>query len=315
MTALLALVILEMFWRYNGHTPTIVDSPSLWSTERAKIGKGTKEIAFIGGSRLQADVNVETLGSLLPEYSISFLPINGTCPNEVLFDLSRDSKFTGTVVCDITEDCILRGEEELSQLSYVKYYNDVYNFNSFLNRAIENFFQERTVLLDPHVSIAKVLGELRLKKRIRQPRYWTILKNRNLLYDFTKINIMDYRQHKLQKSDSLYRSIAHRLSPETFSKSVYKLSRATSLIEKRGGKVIFVRLPVSEEHWELDEAMFPPTVYWEFFVKTVNAPIIHYRNTKNLKQFKCPDSSHLDKRSTIVFTQVFIQLLRDRHIL
>jgi hypothetical protein len=61
------LLSLEIFWRSNGHSPTIVDDQRLWAMERSKIGKSQKEIALLGSSRMQTDISTSTFRRLVPD--------------------------------------------------------------------------------------------------------------------------------------------------------------------------------------------------------------------------------------------------------
>ena len=85
-------------------------------------------------------------------------------------------------------------------------------------------------------------------------------------------------------------------------------------IKQRGGKVVFIRFPATDEHWELDEKYFPRDKYWDTYAISSEANLIHFRDIKEMNNIKCPDYSHLDYRDTRYFTQLLVSELLKRKI-
>jgi hypothetical protein len=71
------------------------------------------------------------------------------------------------------------------------------------------------------------------------------------------------------------------------------------IIQRRGGQVIFVRMPVSQERWSL-------------FVERLNVDSIHFANYKDLSDFQLPDTSHLDMKDKSLFTSSLLNHLQDK---
>ena len=88
-----------------------------------------------------------------------------------------------------------------------------------------------------------------------------------------------------------------------------------SAIERRGGKVVFVRMPTSDEHWALDESKYPKALYWDRFAAVAEATAIHFLDVPGLAGFECPDTSHLDTRDSVAFTGRLVHELLDRGVI
>lgn len=54
---IIAIVVCEAYWRSQGYYPTLSDEKSLWTKERAKVEKATKnDVILIGFSRTYFDI-------------------------------------------------------------------------------------------------------------------------------------------------------------------------------------------------------------------------------------------------------------------
>jgi hypothetical protein len=307
---------LEYVWRINGHQPAIVDDQRLWAMERSKVGKSPKEIVLLGSSRIQTDISMATLRRVIPDYSIINLPIDGTCANAALHDLAADDKFSGTVIMETTSECLMFGyDRKLSQQSYVDYYHRVYNLNVKANRLIATFLQKKLTIIDPYLNLIKVAGDIIRKKKWREPNYLTTYEDRTRAADYTKLDIGSHKIERLQHQDTHYRQLAPRISTQYLTQQVKYIDSAVRKINNRGGKVVFVRFPVSDEHWDIDEQYFPRTTYWDTIIPLTRAEVIHFKDIDTINKLQCPDTSHLDVRDTAVFTtQLFNKLLRKKII-
>lgn len=316
---LLALIIaavllsaLEIFWRVNAHQPTIVNDQRLWAMERHKIGKSQKEIVLLGSSRMETDISINTLRQLAPGYNIINLSADGSCANAVLRDLAIDLNFNGTVIVETTSECLMFGDmTPLSQQFYVDYYHKSYNLNIALNRHIATFIQKRVIVIDPYLNLTKVAGDLIIKRKLRTPNYLSTYEDRSCSANYTKLDIEHHKDMRLKKVDTHYRQLAPGISLGTLMEQLPSLDKAVKAIEMRGGHVVFVRFPVSGEHWIMDEKYFPRALYWDPIIPKISARVIHFKDIDEMNTLKCPDTSHLDVRDTEKFTtQLFNELVK-----
>lgn len=311
---LLALGSLELFWRSREHKPAIVDDQRLWSLQRSKIGKTAKEIALLGSSRMQLDISLITLHELAPEHNIINLSIDNSCANAVLKDLADDTNFKGKVLCDITEECLLFGDYENGQKAFIAYYKNVFNINAKLNRIISNCLQENIVLIDPYLNLSKIIINIVLKGELRPPNYLITHEDRTRSADYSKIDIVKHRAKRIDIIKNNYQSFLPKISKEAFIQKAFELENAVEKIQNRGGRVVFIRFPVSNEHWDIDKEYFPREKYWDLFASITKAEVVHFKDVEGFARLQCPDTSHLDFRDTPEFTTLLFSELVKRNV-
>lgn len=316
LLALIVLLALEVFWRINGHIPSIVDDQQLWAVERSKVGQSQQEMILLGSSRMQTDISIPTLQKQLPHYNIINLSADSTCPNATLLDLATDRHFTGLVVMETGPECIMFGDApEVSQQGYVDFFHKTYNFNIKLNRNIATFIQQHIIIVDPYLNLTKVAMEIILKKKWRSPYYLTTHEDRSRAADYRKLDIIHHKLMRLQKVDVRYQQLKPNISFENLTKGLATQDAAVKKIKRRGGNVVFVRFPVSDEHWNKDELFFPRALYWDPIVSRTDAATIHFKDIEGMRSLQCPDTSHLDVRDTETFTKaLFEELIKDKII-
>lgn len=301
---LLVLGSLEIFWRVNGHQPAIIDDQRLWAMERSRIGNSQKEIALLGSSRMQTDISTAAFRRLVPDYSIINLSADSTCANATLRDLAGDATFKGTIILETTSECLMFGDDPgLSQQFYVDYFHKTYNLNIKLNRQIATFVQKHLTVIDPYLNLIKVGGDLVIKKKWRSPNALTTYEDRSRAVDYNKLNIMVHKAMRLHKVNAHYQKLVPSISPQNLINHVSDLEINVKAIQNRGGRVVFARFPVSNEHWDIDEQYFPRAVYWDTIIPQTTASVIHFKDIDGMNTMQCPDTSHIDARDTVIFTE------------
>ncbi len=317
LIALIVLAAMELFWRSHGHIPSVVDDERLWSVERNKVGTSPKEIVLLGSSRMQTDISIETLQRMLPDYSIINLSLDGTCANAVLHDLAADIGFKGIILTETTSECIMFGDNKnmgLSQQFYIDFYHNTYNLNVAVNRHIATYLQQNLVVINPYLNLIKVVADFFSKKQLRQPNYVESFENRSRAADYTKLDISRHKAIRLQKNEEHYISLKPDINFDFFTKQMSVMNTSVKTIQSRGGNVIFIRFPVTGEQWIRDEAFFPRETFWDPMVNITEAVTIHFRDIDSMLTLECPDTSHLDKRDTKVFTESLILELMKRRV-
>jgi hypothetical protein len=253
------------------------------------------------------------LKQFAPDHSIINLSADGTCANAVLRDLAGEDSFKGTVVVETTSECIMFGDDPgLSQQFYVDYFHRAYNLNIAVNRRIATFIQRHLTVVDPYLNLIKVAGDAVIKGKWRAPNYLSTYQDRSRSADYSKLDIERHKAMRLNKIDVHYRTLSARISTDLLKSQIDVLNQAVKAIEKRGGSVAFVRFPVSDEHWDVDEQYFPRGKYWDPIISETSAEVLHFRDIAGMKDLQCPDTSHLDMRDTEPFTKSLVNELLDK---
>lgn len=82
-------------------------------------------------------------------------------------------------------------------------------------------------------------------------------------------------------------------------------------VRARGGKVVFVRFPVSGPLKELEDKNTPRAQTWEPLLKQTGAPGIYFEDFPELASFACPEWSHLSAGDSVEFTKRLVPHLRE----
>jgi hypothetical protein len=85
---------------------------------------------------------------------------------------------------------------------------------------------------------------------------------------------------------------------------------AVNKIRARGGKVVFVRLPVSGELKSLEDRISPRSQFWEPLVKRTAVTGIYFEDYPELASFTCPEWSHLSAGDSVEFSKRLVPHLR-----
>ena len=93
-----------------------------------------------------------------------------------------------------------------------------------------------------------------------------------------------------------------------------RLTKAVEAIRRRGGETVFLRMPTTDEHWDIDEARYPRAEFWdELAVQGLNT--IHFRDYPELRKYDCPDTSHLNYDNAASFSRSLAQILMRKGLL
>lgn len=133
--------------------------------------------------------------------------------------------------------------------------------------------------------------------------------------------IADYGKSDLEKLRAAMKKSAMEVlerkppDPETWLKEAMAFDALARKIQARGGRVVFLRLPTRDELWQSQETRNPKRLYWDRLAEKASATMIHFRDVDSLKDFPCPDMSHLDYQDACRFTKALVQELRKRGVI
>ena len=85
---------------------------------------------------------------------------------------------------------------------------------------------------------------------------------------------------------------------------------AIEKLRRRGGKIVFVRFPVSGELKAFEDKATPRTGIWDRLLARSAAPGIYFEDFPELAGFDCPEWSHLSASDSVEFTKRLVPHLR-----
>lgn len=312
---LIAVVGSEFFWRRRNFLPTVVDTKMFWGIKREQVyndKNGKKKIVILGASRAQVGLVPEIFEEEFPSYDVVHLALEGTTPFWILKDLAEDPQFNGIIICGMTVNWLLPTDHEESK-PWVDYYHANFgklsNLDKKLNASFQAWLQSKLVIFSPRLTLQSLL-KTRFSPR---PLYGYMRLDRYRLVNYSRMNLEELREHKewrINNAAKAFKNVPNN-AILLFEKVVKKdLAKFHALMRDKGGKIILVRMPTSDEHWEYSQEAFPKETFWDRITKWSEMSTIHFYDFEGLSGFECPDASHLDATDAPEFTRNMIAVMK-----
>lgn len=322
--ALVAIAAWEMYVRSSGVAPSYNDDAPLWAFKRSQIYDAPeKSTYFIGASRIKFDLDISTWERLTGEKAVQ-LSLVGTSPQLVLKDLADDKNFTGKLIIDATEMIIFTKDpgDHFSAQKSIEYYNEL----SPSKRAsfhINHLLESQFAFLETKVFSLNALLSRRLHLKSRNGMGGDV--NFPVGFEpttFQRQNFMsasfleDTARHEVMKNYwkrfGLLKTTSD-ISQDTMQIILKDIRVNIDIIKARGGQVILVRPPSSGEMWEAENTAYPRKLYWDKILEYTNTEGIHFEDYPEMRNFICPEWSHLSQQDAVVFTKHLIKILQEKY--
>jgi hypothetical protein len=325
--------LLEAALAARGFRPSIGDSPAAWGRERLRATElGTQALILIGASRSQLDIDLGALAQATGKKPVQ-LAIDGSSYLPVLADLAADDRVNGIVIIEFHG-----GVPDPSYQDAATHYVNAWRNRQHLG-ATYDFTRMEGVLTDWRQAILRSYAEgagpfQALSKRVLPPevtpQYLVTLSSRSREADYSKVEMPAFYYRRamhnagiedlpdLPDYEAADRYLKERILalPQASSthliESARLLGKMVSRIEARGGRVIFVMYPESGLVRAADDVRYPRAVFWDRIVPLAGGRGIYYADEPTLKDFTCPDGSHLDIRDKRRFTAALAKALLSR---
>ena len=316
----------EVYCRSVGYAPTLNDTADLWAQARRGVKPGS--LVIIGDSRPHFDLDLDELESGLGSRPIQ-LAQGGSCAFPVLQDLVNDERFHGTIICSIVPRMFFAPGGPLienAQKAVKRYHTQTLaqRASQFLALPLE---EHVAFLKQDELDTAEILRRLPIPDRPgalvppKFPPYFASLDRE--------------RRARMVESCERPGALQTRIKtgwiplftppppPSYIPKEVFlakmnaavetRFHETTALVEKlraRGGKIVFVRFPVTGELKALEDKATPRNGIWDRLLKETAAPGIYFEDFPELASFNCPEWSHLSAGDSVEFTKRLVPHLR-----
>lgn len=315
----------ELTTRSWGYAPALNDTSDLWADQREAVRPDS--VVIVGASRALFDLDLNTLEQGLGQRPVQ-LALVGSCAYVILENLANDESFHGTVIADV-----------IPALWFVPpaappYENSLKALKRYRTRTVAQraghhlgmFLEERIAFMkQDDLVLSKLLAKLSVPNRANSylppalpPYFATIDRDRR-----TWMAAACARPGPLQ--DRVKYGWAALFTPPPFPDYTPKevlagigraiearfgdTAAAVKKIRARGGKVVFVRFPVSGDLRKLEDKATPREGPWARLMKETGAPNIYYSDHPELI-YDCPEWSHLSAADSVEFTQRLVPHLR-----
>jgi hypothetical protein len=297
----------EVLGRLAGFRPYVSDDAGLWSLQRSGVpARDRRALVFAGKSRMLLTVDLDVTRAVTG-VNPRQLALVGASPVPVLRDLAADASFEGRVICEFSEDDIVWFPADPAA-ERVRHHRGR-SFSADFERRLRLLFEERVVFPAPQLSPRALAGSL-WQGRWPSPPAWESRADRWRPVDFTKLDSVALRTASVE---GLVRDAAltPTPSPAEFLAAARDVDALARAIQRRGGRVVFVRFPSSGRRWEFEESRLPKRLYWDVFAAGASARTIHFSDYAELARYDLPDWSHLDRKDAPGFTRALLAILTD----
>lgn len=298
----------EYLLKKAGHHTSIVDDQVQWSIERRRVKQlDDQAVVLLGASRMQTNFDITIFEKLFPKRSVVQLAISGGgSALPTLQDIVNKTSYKGTLLISETEYTLI--DEGGMQQDYVDFFHHGFSIDKYWNKKIDNSLLQKFLFLNPNGSSERIWGNLIIEKELPEPMYINTLHDRQQLSYFFKTDtswLWNMRMNGIEND-----SASTFQTPETWIVKIKKQWQTSiKKFTKRGGKIIFVRMPVDQKRWSYENKKIPLEKYWNLFISELEVSGIHFSEHEELKKFRLPDTSHLDWEDREEFTKHLVSLI------
>jgi hypothetical protein len=299
----------ESFARFRGFVPTLRDDADRWCAAYQSIRPNDpSQVVLVGASRMRHDLDLPTLAGELRTPRVVQLAVDGASPVPVLRHLSQDETFCGTAICDVTVQHFFKGLEigtgrQADYLHHLQSRPVVSTLEHWLSTQLQTRSTFRLLAWATNYNCRHWL----LARDLPQPDYLVNSPDRSCKADYSRIDALRLMRHRARELPGLQN---FEISSPQLQGDLSAIADMANRIRKRGGAVIFVRLPTTGEYAAAEEQCYPRNTTWDVFARELAGSCIHWEDDAALGSFNCPDGSHLDCRDTVAFTRALGGVIR-----
>jgi len=294
--------------------PTVVDDVQLWCIERGQVYE-QHSLIMVGESRIQLGIDSQVIRDRLPHHNVVQLALDGRNPIATLIDLCEDPKVDGTVLCSLNTQMIMNRQSWQAQREYVQRFRDGLSVNTWMNRQMATFVQARCSFRNPQVSLKRILASVARDGKLPRPAYVTTRSDRSRVADYSLTDTRKLTPDWVTNGISPDTSQIDVSEVRAFVQAVETLRPAVEALKRRGGQVVFIRMPTSAERFRIEEQRWPRVQFWNQIAELTGAAAVHFGDHAALAAFDCPDSSHLDGADAPAFTEALIATMHQNGLL
>jgi len=305
------VVTVERFVRDRGYEPSVKDDEWAWAWERAHADGSPRTVALLGASRIQLGFSPEAFHAVLPGWRSVQLAIDGTQPMGTLRDLAADPAFTGIAIVDSTEDGFSAANWTRQDAQLAAYHRRWRAPGAMLERWLATAVRRRLALVS--ATGTRALASLLLGHGWPPPPYVVTHADRTQFADFTRTDVDALRHRQLARIG--VPAPPDEARAQAWLGDALALEPAVDPIRARGGNVVYLRMPTCDERWAADEIAAPKAQFWDRLAARTHAVTIHFRDEPALRDFACPDTSHIASKDGPRFTRAVLEILIARGVI
>jgi len=322
-----ATTVWELYCRSIGYGPTLNDNEDLWTLRRRAVKP--ESLVVIGDSRAWYDVDLDEFEKGLSKRPIQ-LAGGGMCGFPVLEDLANDQNFHGTIICSIVPRIFFappgtppfeRGEKVVK-----RFHNQTpaQRVSQYLAMPLEEhvaFLKQEELTLDDYLKKLPIPNRPGAQVPPRFPPYFGTEdreRRSRMIEECANPNgelarrIQQIWLPLFQPPPPTYipKDVFMKQMGEAIDKRFHDVVDDIAKIRARGGMIAFVWFPYSGGLKQIEDRDQPRARTWDPLLQQTGAPGIYYSDFPELKDFECPEWSHLSAGDSVEFSKRLVPHLR-----
>lgn len=321
--AVCAIVVLffavwEIYWRGQGYAPTLNDRKALFASEWKRLTQHEGDgILLVGTSRTRFDLDHDVIAEATGHDPI-LLGINGAASWPILEAVAQHTDFHGTVICGVAPNFFWDGSHRPERkandwIQYARHWSP----SDQVGHRIATFLENRLAFLQQddlsfHALVTTIPPpppRAGAQGRAPFPPQMANIDPDGRERMLPRLAEGDDMQARLQEIWLSW--LSHTPPPYAQQRAAqrFAIQEAIWAIEERGGKVIFLRLPSSGEYRQVEADRWPREEFWDDLIEDTGADGIHFEDHETLRDFECPEWSHLSEGDAVKFTKGLMEVL------
>lgn len=170
------------------------------------------------------------------------------------------------------------------------------------------------MLGDPAVSLVAVVKRWLLDQKLpRQPNFTTAAdRNSNLLLSDADGEVLKKVFVNILRKDLEEKFVD---DVDEWASNLENLQLWISLIQARGGQVVFYTPPVAGELQQLYDKMYPKERYWNVLMAKLSVKSLQAVEIPGIEEVILPDGSHMNASSKRAYSKLLMHALLDQGVL
>jgi hypothetical protein len=333
MTVIVVLVVIaaatawEFYCRSIGYGPTLNDNEDLWTEARRRVKP--ESIVIVGDSRAWFDLDLDELQKGLGKRPVQ-LAAGGSCAYPMLADLANDERFHGTIICSVVPRMFFAPPGsppmERSEKAVRRYHTQTLaqRASQYLAMPLEEhiaFLKQEELTLDDLLKRLPIPNRPGAIVPRRLPPYFQSEDRERRARMIEQCAQPGELQSRIQQiwlplftppppPTYIPQEVFMEKMKKTKEDRFRDTTSAVAKLRARGGKIVFVRLPLTGELKALEDRITPRSDIWESLLKHTGVPGIYFEDYPELSSFNCPEWSHLSGGDSVEFTKRLVPHLR-----
>lgn len=319
----------ELYCRQMSYAPTLNDTQDLWASRRALVNEFHGRTVLIGSSRMLFDFDMDVYEKEMGERPLQLSTV-GTNPGPYLEDLANHPHFSGTVIVGVVPGLFFApgGPPMKSPENHLKRFRE-WSPTQRVGHHLGMMLERRLAFLNKgDLTLNKLLLKLKLPNRENAkappelPPYFHEVdeERQGGMTEFAANNVV--LQERIQQIWlPLFKPPPGKKGKTQEEKDADTKKDADNILDKtkirvdkirkKGGKVIFIRLPSTGELRSVENKYTPREDYWDRILRVTSAPGIHFEDYPQLSGFDCPEWSHLSRPDATKFSRLLMPILKE----